>query len=83
MRRSSTSRSRGQKCELNDGLATPNSDTDRANTVNRPGSSGDFHRSRRASVHDEWQITERRYLSEGSMARLDANDHDGNTNERR
>ena len=24
-------------------------------------------------VHDEWQIAERRYLSEGSMALIDAN----------
>ena len=28
-------------------------------------------------VHDEWQIAERRYLSEGSMARLALPDHDG------
>ena len=27
-------------------------------------------------VHDEWQITERRYLSEGSMAKLAATDND-------
>jgi putative transposase len=29
-------------------------------------------------VHDEWQITERRYLSEGSMAKLYQNDNDDN-----
>jgi len=28
-------------------------------------------------VHDEWQIAERRYLSEGSMAKLYEKDHDG------
>ncbi len=28
-------------------------------------------------VHDEWQIAERRYLSEGSMAKLYENDNDG------
>ena len=28
-------------------------------------------------VHDEWQIAERRYLSEGSMAKLYASDNDG------
>jgi hypothetical protein len=27
-------------------------------------------------VHDEWQISERRHLSEGSMANLYANDND-------
>ncbi len=27
-------------------------------------------------VHDEWQVTERRYLSEGSMAKLDHSDND-------
>ena len=27
-------------------------------------------------VHDEWQITDRRYLSEGSMAKLSATDND-------
>ena len=27
-------------------------------------------------VHDEWQIAERRYLSEGSMALIDAQDND-------
>jgi putative transposase len=26
-------------------------------------------------VHDEWQVTDRRYLSEGSMAKLDATDN--------
>ena len=28
-------------------------------------------------VHDEWQIAERRYLSEASMAKLYENDNDG------
>ncbi len=28
-------------------------------------------------VHDEWQIAERRYLSEGSMAKLYETDNDG------
>ncbi|HEX2275164.1 MAG TPA: IS256 family transposase [Acidimicrobiales bacterium] len=28
-------------------------------------------------VHDEWQVTERRYLSEGSMAKLYESDNDG------
>jgi len=28
-------------------------------------------------VHDEWQVAERRYLSEGSMAKLYENDNDG------
>ena len=28
-------------------------------------------------VHDEWQIAERRYLSDGSMAKLYASDNDG------
>ena len=28
-------------------------------------------------VHDEWQIAERRYLSEGSMAKLFETDNDG------
>jgi transposase-like protein len=28
-------------------------------------------------VHDEWQVTERRYLSEGSMAKLYETDNDG------
>ncbi len=28
-------------------------------------------------VHDEWQVTDRRYLSEGSMAKLDQTDNDG------
>ena len=28
-------------------------------------------------VHDEWQIAERRYLSEASMAKLYASDNDG------
>jgi hypothetical protein len=28
-------------------------------------------------VHDEWQVTERRYLSEASMAKLYENDNDG------
>ena len=28
-------------------------------------------------VHDEWQIAERRYLSETSMAKLYQNDNDG------
>ncbi len=28
-------------------------------------------------MHDEWQIAERRYLSEGSMARLYEKDNDG------
>ncbi len=28
-------------------------------------------------AHDEWQVSERRYLSEGSMALLDANPADG------
>ena len=33
-------------------------------------------------VHDEWQVTERRYLSEGSMAKLFAIDNDdGDTKE--
>jgi putative transposase len=27
-------------------------------------------------AHDEWQVAERRYLSEGSMAKLAATDHD-------
>ena len=27
-------------------------------------------------VHDEWAVTERRYLSEGSMAKLYENDND-------
>jgi hypothetical protein len=26
-------------------------------------------------VHDEWQVTDRRYLSEGSMAKLYENDN--------
>jgi putative transposase len=30
-------------------------------------------------VHDEWQIDERRYLSEGSMAKLDQTDNDEHT----
>jgi putative transposase len=32
-------------------------------------------------VHDEWAIAERRYLSEGSMARLDQGRDDGSTKE--
>jgi putative transposase len=33
-------------------------------------------------VHDEWQVTDRRYLSEGSMAKLDQTDNDdGDTKE--
>jgi putative transposase len=28
-------------------------------------------------VHDEWQVSERRYLSEGSMAKLSETDNDG------
>jgi transposase-like protein len=32
-------------------------------------------------VHDEWAIAERRYLSEGSMARIDAPGDDGSTKE--
>ena len=28
-------------------------------------------------VHDEWQVAERRYLSEASMAKLYENDNDG------
>jgi putative transposase len=32
-------------------------------------------------VHDEWAIAERRYLSEGSMARLDPTGDDGSTKE--
>ena len=27
-------------------------------------------------VHDEWQVVERRYLSEGSMALIDATEHE-------
>ena len=27
-------------------------------------------------IHDEWQVTDRRYLSEGSMANLHAIDND-------
>jgi putative transposase len=30
-------------------------------------------------VHDEWQVTERRYLSEASMAKLYETDNDGDT----
>jgi len=32
-------------------------------------------------IHDEWAIAERRYLSEGSMARLDQGRDDGSTKE--
>ena len=32
-------------------------------------------------IHDEWAIAERRYLSEGSMARLDSAGDDGSTKE--
>jgi putative transposase len=32
-------------------------------------------------VHDEWQVTERRYLSEGSMAKIYETDNDGNRKE--
>jgi len=32
-------------------------------------------------VHDEWQIAERRYLAEGSMALLDRSGDDGMTKE--
>jgi putative transposase len=32
-------------------------------------------------LHDEWQVSERRYLSEGSMAQLDGDAHDGMTQE--
>jgi len=32
-------------------------------------------------IHDEWAIAERRYLSEGSMARLDPGRDDGSTKE--
>lgn len=33
-------------------------------------------------IHGEWQVTDRRYLSEGSMAKLYAIDNDdGNTKE--
>lgn len=32
-------------------------------------------------IHDEWQIAERRYLSEGSMARLDPLSDDQTTKE--
>jgi putative transposase len=33
-------------------------------------------------VHDEWQIAERRYLSEGSMAKLyEKDEDDGDTKE--
>ena len=28
-------------------------------------------------VHDEWQITQRRYISDGSMAKLYETDNDG------
>ncbi len=31
-------------------------------------------------VHDEWQVTERRYLSEGSMAKIYETDNDDKTN---
>src|SRR5207248_9097195 len=35
-------------------------------------------------VHDEWQVTDRRYLSEGSMAKLyEIDNDDGNTKEDR
>ena len=30
-------------------------------------------------VHDEWQVTDRRYLSEGSMAKLYENDNNAHT----
>jgi putative transposase len=30
-------------------------------------------------VHDEWQVAERRYLSEGSMAKIYETDNDGET----
>ncbi len=32
-------------------------------------------------VHDEWAVAERRYLSEGSMARLDSTSDDQSTKE--
>ena len=32
-------------------------------------------------LHDEWQVSERRYLSEGSMAMLDGDADDGMTKE--
>jgi putative transposase len=32
-------------------------------------------------VHDEWQVSERRYLSEGSMAKIYETDNDGNRKE--
>ena len=31
-------------------------------------------------VHDEWQVAERRYLSEGSMAKIYETDNDDKTN---
>jgi hypothetical protein len=32
-------------------------------------------------VHDEWQVSDRRYLSEGSMAKIYETDNDGNRKE--